>query len=639
MNNKFGEQIKMSETPLTSEQEKAVTSNADAILVLASAGCGKTHVLTERVRFLLEREKRSYILALTFTNKAAEEMENRLNNISKDICSRAFIGTIHSFCLKLIQRRGHLIGYAEMPQIFERDADRQELIVQAILSSDSSRRNFQQKNQREQELFIRNILFDIGMYKKNLKNLHGKNKNNKDEVSFLLQEYNSLLASQNAIDYDDVIILAHKILTDCPQIAEMYRKQYRYILVDEAQDLNFAQYELIKVICGTEHKKVMMVGDPKQAIYGFNGSDKKYMNELFVKDFAPVEKIELKENFRSTKAILNAANCLVKKQSKVTINNPLEGLFEIKDCPDQKAEAEWIVEKIEYYLKHGHPDIIGNVTEDQIAVLGRTKYIFPPLEEVLQIHGIPYFVKKMSDSNEFESNFVRIFDLGLRLLVNPRDQLHFTQLLDQLDLSGDSISPTQQNTFLDRLILLSRLIKEKKKKINFDQLTNSWSNIADDINDFKNTLNKLQQFLETEAEDKRDLIAIEDIREYQSLWDKYCKKVSRDARTLSDFRTQIALGMTYNNQSQSGITLGTIHSVKGLGFDIVFLMGMTEGTFPDYRTLNDSDSLEEEKNNAYVALTRAKRLLFITYPKQKKMPWGEDKIQHPSRFVESIENQ
>jgi DNA helicase-2/ATP-dependent DNA helicase PcrA len=623
----------MSETHLTPEQEKIVTSNAESILVLAGAGSGKTYVLTERVRFLLEREKRIHVLALTFTNKAAEEMETRLNNINKDICSRAFIGTIHSFCLKLIHRRGHLIGYKTMPQIFERDSDRQELIVQIILGSGSLYREFQQKNQREQDLFIRNTLFDIGMCKKKLENWHDKN--NKDTIN-LLQEYNYLLASQNAIDYDDVIIIAHKILTDFPRTAELYRQQYRYILIDEAQDLNFAQYELIKAVCGTEHKRVMMVGDPNQAIYGFNGADKKYMNESFVSDFAPVEKIELNKNFRSTEEILKAANCLITKQSKVKIDSSLKGLFEIKDLPDQETEAEWIVKKIEYYLEHGHSDIIGKVTEDRIAVLSRTKYIFPPLEKILQEHEIPYFVKKTSDSSDFESDFIQIFDLGLRLLVNSRDQLHCIQLLNHLNLTEDNNIITSQNTFSDKLVILSELIKNEPAKTNFEQLKISWLSIADNVNNFNNVLNQLQQFLKTELEENRDLTAIEDIQEYQSLWNEYCKKVTKDTRTLSDFRMQIALGITHNNRSQSGITLGTIHSVKGLGFDIVFLMGMTEGTFPDYRSLNNPNSLAEEKNNAYVALTRAKRLLFITYPKQKQMPWGDNKVQQPSRFIKLI---
>jgi DNA helicase-2/ATP-dependent DNA helicase PcrA len=624
----------MTEAHLTPSQEKIVTSDAEAIQVLAGAGSGKTHVLTERVRFLLEREKKSHVLALTFTNKAAEEMETRLTNTIKDIHSRAFIGTIHSFCSKIISRRGQLIGYADMPQIFERDTDRRELVVQVILESDSLSRKFQQRDTKEQNQFIQNILFRIGMYKKNLRGLYGENKN--DNLFFLFQEYNSLLASQNAIDYDDVIVLAHKILTDHPQIAELYRKQYRYILIDEAQDLNFAQYELIKALCGTEHKRVMMVGDPNQAIYGFNGSDKKYMVELFADDFAPVTKLLLNENFRSSTAILKAANCLIANGSKVKINCPLEGLFEIKEFSDQKSEAEWIVEQIKYYMKHGHRDIIGKITENRIAVLSRTKYIFPPLEEVLQENGISYFVKKTSDSSEFESDFIQTFDLGLRLLVNPRDQLHFIQLLNHLNLTEDNIAASK-NTFSDKLKILSELIEDKPAKINFEQLKNSWLCIENNINNFKEALNMLQQFLKNETEQNRDLIAIEDIQEYYSLWEGYCRNTSKEARTLSHFRSQIALGIVNNSQSTSGITLGTVHSVKGLGFDIVFLMGMNEGTFPDYRSVNTPNSLAEEQNNAYIALTRAKRLLFITYPKHKQMSWGDNKVQYPSRFIRSIQ--
>jgi DNA helicase-2/ATP-dependent DNA helicase PcrA len=221
-------------------------------------------------------------------------------------------------------------------------------------------------------------------------------------------------------------------------------------------------------------------------------------------------------------------------------------------------------------------------------------------------------------------------------LVNPRDQLHFVQLLNHLNLTEDNIT-VSKNTFPDKLKILSTLIKDEPTKTNFEQLKNSWLRIENNINNFKEALNMLQQFLEKETEENRDLIAIEDIQEYYSLWEGYCRNASKETRSLSLFRSQIALGIVHNNQSTSGITLGTVHSVKGLGFDIVFLMGMNEGTFPDYRSLHNSKTLAEEQNNAYVALTRAKRLLFITYPKYKQMSWGDNKIQNPSRFIEKIQ--
>lgn len=624
----------MSQLNLTPNQRQVVESDADAILVLANAGCGKTHVLTERVRFLLEHKRKSHALALTFTNKAAEEMEKRLTENIYDIRSKAFIGTIHSFCMGMIGNRGMLIGYPEMPHIFERDSDRRELLIQVIKNSDALFKSFQQKNEQEQNKFINDAMLNIGMKKKNLsnrKNNSSGNSRNNIDIDYLFQEYNDLLVSQNAIDYDDIILLAHKILIDNPKIAELYRKQYHYILIDEAQDLNFAQYEFIKALCGTEHRKIMMVGDPDQAIYGFNGSDKKYMVEFFPKDFSATI-LYLNENFRSSKEILKAANRLISNRSKIKINSPLNGLFEFQPLTDPQKEAEWIVEKIMYYLNHGHPDIIGKVTEDRIAVLGRTKYIFAPIEELLKKRQIPYFIKKPSDVTNFESEFVRMFDLGLRLLDNPKDSLHYRQLLNLLNCPDNEVIQTD---FIEQLKIIFKHIPPNQKCI-FEKLSQVWVLVRKSIANFAAALKQMKDFLEQKSEDERDITALEDIKEYELLWKQYCRQVAGESRTLSHFRSQIALGMPRNNKLQSGVTLGTIHSVKGLGFDIVFLMGMNEGTFPDYRSKNNPKALAEERNNAYVAMTRAKRLLFITYPQSKEMPWGEYKKQFPSRFIDWV---
>ena len=628
---------------LTKDQEYVVKSENDTILVLASAGSGKTHVLTERVRFLLEREKRTHVLALTFTNKAADEMKVRLTESINDVRSRAFIGTIHGFCLDMIRNRGHLIGYPIMPHIFEREADRKELINQAIENSEELRTWFRQQDKKDQNKHIYEALNQIGLRKKYLTGTLGSTTStagSEARVSKIwdniYREYNDLLESQNAIDFDGIIVLAHRILVDHPNVADLYRRQYRYILVDEAQDLNFAQYEMVKALCGSEHKRVMMVGDPNQAIYGFNGSDKKYMTESFPKDFGAVT-MTLEENFRSSKAILHAANQLIHDSGDIRVNTPLEGEFDIFGFENQEEEAKWIAEKICYLIDNGHPDILGDVTHDRIAVLARTKYVFPPLEEVLSQQNITFFVKKPLDSTEFESSFVKQFDLGLRLLVNPSDQLHLIQLMGSLDISEDCLSTVfALTTFGDRFNFIENQISNEIEKESFCELRKSLLKINKDIDLFSDVLNELKSFWGPETRDTPDVATIFDLDEFGKLWEIYCKQVPKGSRDLAHFRSQVALGMTQTFKHQSGVTLGTIHSVQGLGFDIVFIMGMNEGTFPDYRSINNN-ALDEEKNNAYVALTRAKRLLFITYPLCKMMPWGDTKTQKPSRFIETIQ--
>jgi DNA helicase-2/ATP-dependent DNA helicase PcrA len=630
---------------LTKDQENVVKSENDAILVLASAGSGKTHVLTERVRFLLEREKRTHVLALTFTNKAAEEMKVRLTESIKNVQNRAFIGTIHSFCLDMIRNRGHLIGYSKMPHIFEREADRKELINQVIEDSEKLQAWFRQQEKKHQDKFIYDALFQIGLRKKYLTGTFGitispttDNEARDSKIwDDIYQEYNGLLESQNAIDFDGIIVLAHRILVDHPNIADLYRRQYCYVLVDEAQDLNFAQYEMIKALCGSEHKQVMMVGDPNQAIYGFNGSNKKYMAESFPKDFGAVT-MRLDENFRSSKAILRAANRLIHDSDGIRVNTPLEGEFDIFVSSDQDDEAKWIAEKISYLIDNGHPDILGHVSYDRIAVLARTKYVFPKLENILNQRNIPFFVKKTSDSTEFESSFVKQFDLGLRLLVNPSDQLHLVQLIESLDIPENCLSNILSlPTFRERFDFIEKQISNGIEKESFCELRKSLLQINTDVDLFPDVLNELKGFWGPEKQKEPDVAIIYDLEELMSIWDSYSKQIPKGSRDLVHFRSQVALGMTQTNKHQSGVTLGTIHSVKGLGFDIVFIMGMNEGTFPDYRSINNSKALDEEKNNAYVALTRAKRLLFITYPLRKMMPWGETQNQVPSRFIEDIQ--
>ena len=396
-----------------------------------------------------------------------------------------------------------------------------------------------------------------------------------------------------------------------------------------------------QALCGSEHRRVMMVGDPNQAIYGFNGSDKKYMTESFPKDFGAVT-MKLDENFRSSKAILRAANQLIHDSDDIRVNTPIVGEFSITEFGSQENEAEWIVERISYLINNGHPDILGDVSYDRIAVLARTKYVFPPLENFLSRQNIPFFIKKPLDSTEFESLFVKQFDLGLRLLVNPSDQLHLIQLMESLNIPEDCLSTVLSlTTFSDRFDFIKNQISNEIEKESFCELYKSLLQINKDVDRFSDIINELKKFWGPETRNEPgkepDVATIFDLGELGNMWDNYCRQVQKGQRDLTHFRSQVALGITQTNKTQSGVTLGTIHSVKGLGFDIVFIMGMNDGTFPDFRSINNPKDLEEEKNNAYVALTRAKRLLFITYPLNKEMPWGGIKPQKPSRFIEAIQ--
>ncbi len=630
----------MSEIRLSTKQREIVEADDGAILVLAVAGSGKTRVLTERVRYLISNKPGKFkVLALTFTNKAAEEMQNRLKGLA-DIQNRTFIGTIHKFCLELIRSQGTAIGMGEMPHIFERENDRLEVLIEVFNNNPILKQYLnQQDDENKKKKYLYDVLGYVSQKKKDLCGIVTQRNDEDEELSLVFNEYNAVLASQNAIDFDDVICLAYKIFAERPKVAELYRKMFRYICIDEAQDLNFAQYELIKILCGEDNKNVLMVGDPNQAIYGFNGSNKAYMIEHFLSDFA-ARKIILLENYRSSKKVLEAANKLIPDSSDASVA-AIEGEFEIVACNNEFEEASWIAEKIKAFLKNGiHPDIEGEITPDNIAILARNKYVFQEVEKKLKEENIGYFFKKTNDTSEYESDLIKAFDLGIRVLVNPVDKLHFQQLCSLLNASLPDISVTKGLQKLKNL--LSQLFNNENEE-DLKALIKSWEMIDGNINTFPKALALIEEYINTSNYYLTNLevtsLVTQDINQFKETWKQYSMDSSTDTKSLAGFRNQIALGIPVSKNIRNiGVTLGTIHSVKGLEFEIVFLMGMNEGTFPDYRAVKSSSALNEEKNNAFVAITRSKRLLYVSYPRQKFMPWDKNTpvVQKPSRFISLI---
>jgi len=631
-----------------SEEQKLIKNHInDAMLVLASAGSGKTRVLTERIKFLLEElEGNFHILALTFTVKAAEEMKTRLQDV-KNITKRSFIGNIHSFCLDVIIKQGYSINLLQVPHLFEKYEDTISLLIQVLekKGNEDLKNEYTNKTVDKQKEFIKNALEYISSEKKNLKgiekfshlDIHSKNL----KVQRLYNEYNNLLHEQNAMDYDDIILYAYQIFAKHPSIAKIYRKLYKYISVDEAQDLNLAQYELIKILCNGEHKNVLMVGDTNQSLYHFNGSDVKYMKEYFVKDF-DAKIVNLNINYRSSKSIINIAN-KVKNQAMKGIETNIEGIFNIQKCENEESEAIWIVDKIEELKKlKTHKDIEGEINNQSFAILARNKYLFQYIEKELDKRKIQYFLKNSNDGNlDFDSFLLQLFDLGLRVLVNSQDQLHYFEILKLLNIDFEISHNNEENGFL-KLQNLTNFIHLELKN-DFEILLTSWNLIYKNINNFLNSLEILEKYSETFEEDKisERLKILSDTNIFKNLWKIYARNTNSELKSLQHFKTQLAIGTIIPNQKNNGITLSTIHLVMGLEFDIVFICGVTQNAFPDYRALKLGENiLEEEKNIFYVAVIRSKRFLYITYPENRFMPWAKNvaKKQDKSDFIKLIEN-
>jgi DNA helicase-2/ATP-dependent DNA helicase PcrA len=628
---------------LSNAQRELVEASDGHYLVVASAGSGKTRVLTERVRHLLEvRKTRSRILALTFTNKAAEEMRQRLQDVP-DVSDRTFIGTIHSFCQTLVEAHGTAIGYPAMPAILERESDRIAMLEE-VFSQSAELGGYLRRHQtpKERRTYLYGVLEKISLCKRDWKSfqaiLNGEWSSHEESQAFL--EYQQHLTSQGVIDFDDILLLSYRILSERAAIAAIYHRTYRYLFVDEAQDLNAVQYAIIRTL-GEKAASVLLVGDPNQAIYGFNGSSKEFMVEEFPRDFT-AKRVDLRENFRSSRAVIRTANSLYPHSIELE-NAALEGELDIAACTDEAAEAIWVRERIAKILADGkHDDIEGRITPDRIAVLARNRYVFGPLQEELEKYAIEYHLRLPGGGAPLESDLGRVFDLGIRILVNPKNRLHYEELRRRLGVSGSSTTYSENPLALVRGAC--EAASESCRSFTVPLLV-AWALIHTDVNKFPKALDDLegsvdQWDLEKDGQAEARLLALADLSFLRTVWANYTRRSAKDSRSLAQFRNQMATGETVPNVQGRGVTLATVHAVKGLEYDIVFIMGLVEGGFPDYRAVKaGAAALTEEKNDAFVAVTRSKRLLYLTWPRNKFMPWDKENrvSQRRSRFLDAIE--
>jgi DNA helicase-2/ATP-dependent DNA helicase PcrA len=603
---------------LSETQRSVVFAEEGAIYVKASAGSGKTRVLTERIRHQLKNTNKK-LLALTFTNKAGVEIKERLSDIP-EIDKRMFIGTFHGFCQSVLENHGSLIGLSDMPHIFEDESDRLELVEQAIKETPSYDITYKDKSSKEQKDFRYRVLEYISKIKRELIDdgrelgLHTDDEN----IVLLYQNYQDILRAQNAIDFDDLLIKTNALFVDMPKIAALYRRSFIAICIDEAQDLNNAQYQLLITLTGNEFSNVMMVGDSNQSIYHFNGSSPKYMNECFVNDFKP-KIIELNGNYRSSKSVLGAAKKLIPDSEDIT-TTVKEGIIDIQALEDENVEALWVINKIKELINlKKHDDIEGDITYEKIAVLARNKYVFKQIEDKLIEEKLPYNYKMTPGALRFESSLMKIFDLSLRLKLNPLDNLHKKRLIDSLSIRLD-----KQSNLNDIYINICESVQKEVVSVVLN-LKEDGSNLKKSLEDFRDKANV--------GDDNERKMVFNDIDELIKHWRNYA--TGTDNKSLHQFKNAMALGQTHPLTKHTGITLSTVHTMKGQEFDIVFVIGLDDETFPDYRAVRSGGiELVQEKNNLYVAFTRAKRFLYLTYPQKRMMPWGDYKARRYSRFLQ-----
>lgn len=612
---------------LSDLQRRVVDHDEGALLVVAGPGSGKTRVLTERVRMLLKKPGEYFrILALTFTNKAANEMIERLADV-EEIRRRAFVGTLHSFCMEILANRGKPVGVEGLPNIFELYEDRKQVLLEAVRSDPRlSRLLHEVGDARNQQKRLGQWLGRISELKNSLvlPNMID------DALERSLYElYDAELRASGALDYDDLLLLTFQLLEERPGIANFYQRQYRYICIDEAQDLNEAQYGLLQSLCSGGFRNVLMVGDPRQAIYVWNGANPKYL-DLFESEFG-ADKIVLAENFRCSRAVVAAAKKL--DQSYVVEGQlPIKGSVELFECSDEEDEAQTILETLKSLQHSGHPDVEGEVSLDRCAVLARNRFVFERLEEELQNHRVVYHKKVSTSTQQSESDVAKHLELALRIVANPKDRFHLRLLNSAWGISIESADACLVEE--DPVASLERLSDYSRSQhsgavvsaVKAIEITREGCKLS-------KGLATLERYATRELSDEARALVLKDLAEWRRHWDMYVRSSAGGQQNLTAFLGHLALGTT-QQASDEGLALLTVHSAKGMEFEVVFLMGMTEGTFPDYRATGDS--LDEERRNAFVAVTRARRLLYLSFPRTRIMPWGDEKIQKPSRYLEAI---
>lgn len=620
---------KMNLDNLNKEQKEAVLQKDGPLLILAGAGSGKTKVLTTKVAYLIENGiDPSNILAITFTNKAAKEMRERIYNLVGRIAYESQISTFHSFGLKIIKENYNLLGYDKNFTILDSD-DTLSVIKKIMKNMNIDPKRLNPKYVRNMISSAKNELIDSTQYENYI------SAESEKIVGKIYKKYESDLIKNNSVDFDDLLTLPIKLFNQYPNILKIYQDKYKYILIDEYQDTNEAQYTLTKMI-SSKHKNICVVGDNDQSIYSFRGAN--YKNILnFENDYNDAKVIMLEQNYRSTKTILNAANSIIKnnemrKDKNLWSENEDGKKITYYRAYDERHEASYVISEIKKLIESG-------VQEKDIVIIYRTNAQSRVLEEEFLKSGLPYKIV----GSFFFYNRKEIKDLisYLKLIYNEKDDVSLTRIINvpKRGIGTKSINNLVNKAYIEGTSIYETI--ESGKELEFKKL------IEDLKNDSENcTLTQLidniliKTGIKAELENEKSLeadIRLENLEEFKSITKNF--EEQEGLVSLEDFLNEISLvsDIEEHKDNPNRITLMTIHSAKGLEFDNVFIVGMEEGIFPHANSSFDKQDLEEERRLCYVAITRAKKQLYLVNAK-RRMLFGKDSINPPSRFIEEIDS-
>ena len=624
---------------LNPQQRLAAETLEGPVLILAGAGSGKTRALTYRIANLIANGVKPWnILAITFTNKAAKEMRERVSALVGEEGEDVWVSTFHSMCARILRRDIEKLGYTRSFTIYD-DDDQSAVIKESLKKLNIDDKTLPPKEIRARISDAKNRLLDPDeWFAQSEKDFRAQ------MFHDVYSEYERRLRSSNALDFDDLLVRTLELFADHPPVLASYRERFRYVHVDEYQDTNFAQYSLIKLIT-SESRNLCVVGDDDQSIYGWRGADVRNILD-FEKDYPDVTVIKLEQNYRSTANILDAANQVIAhnagRMEKVLWTESEAGeLIRLFNAGDEREEAAWICDRIQQ-LKLSHQAEYGDA-----AVLYRSNSQSRVLEEMLVRAGIPYRV--YGGLRFYDRKEVKDIVAYLRCIVNPSDDVSLRRIINNPKRAiGDStIAELVQHAARKEMPLYSALMdipetlsaRPKKCVHDFGELMNELVLSLEDmgVSEFvRYVIDRTglrAQYEKDQSEEGQS--RVENINEFLGAVAEY--EQSAENPTLADYLENVALISDLDNHSTDvkAVTLMTIHSAKGLEFPVVFLTGLEEGIFPGARSLGDDEKLEEERRLCYVAITRAQKLLHISYATQR-MLYNQVNYNAPSRFLREI---
>lgn len=629
---------------MNERQKEAVQHTQGPLLIMAGAGSGKTRVLTHRMAYILAEEEVHpwNILAITFTNKAAREMKERVSQLVGPQAEEMWVSTFHSMCVRILRRDIELLGYQRSFTIC--DPSEQQTAMKRILKKldiDSEKYDY------------RMILNRISQAKNDLEDVEEFNKKYKGYVEQIIgkcyREYQKELAKSMTLDFDDLIMLTVQLFQKHPETLHYYQQKFQYIHVDEYQDTNHAQYHLVTMLA-KKFKNICVVGDADQSIYGWRGADMSNILE-FEKDYQNAKVVLLEQNYRSTKTILQAANYVIennvnRKVKKLWTENEEGQPITYYRAQSEQDEGRYVLSQIQSLLRDGYH-------YDDFAILYRTNAQSRVMEENLLKSNIPF--RLVGGQRFFERLEIKDLLAYLRLIVNPQDDLSFRRIVNS---PKRGIGATSLAKLSDFATLYQFSLLEASLETTLSPLSGKAAKALEKFAITIEELRKMQEFLSIsefveQVIEKTGYLAaleqqhtmeadarIENIQEFISVAKQFEQdrlEEESEESPLLQFLTDLSLVSDVDSDEGDGrmVTLMTLHAAKGLEFPVVFIIGLEEGIFPSLRSIMEHDDVEEERRLAYVGITRAEQKLYLTNA-YSRLLYGRTQTNRPSRFVLEI---